>query len=83
MAAAIEKALLRPSDESTSTDKVVTTLTVPKDVPFTLSVAPGTIMEDILPNVASESPDLPGNFLPITFDSNIIWMIFHQMPLVI
>jgi uncharacterized C2H2 Zn-finger protein len=71
MAAAIEKALLRPSDESTSTDKVVTTLTVPKDVPFTLSVAPGTIMEDILPNVASDTPDPPGNFLPITFDSNM------------
>jgi hypothetical protein len=71
MAAAIEKALLRPSNESTSTDKVVTTLTVPKDVPFTLSVAPDITMEDIIPNAASETSDLQGNFIPITSDSKM------------
>jgi hypothetical protein len=61
MAAEIERALLNPSKATVSPDKVVATITVPKDLPFTISAPTPDIpagLEDLVAGLTS-GPTLP------------------------
>ena len=65
MAAQIERALLNPT-KSKTTESVVATIAVPKDVPFTLSKAPSMEVEDTQGSV--DNHNVQGEELPITFN---------------
>jgi hypothetical protein len=61
MAAEIERALLNPSKAPVTPDKVVATITVPKDLPFTISAPTPDIpegLEDLVAGLTS-GPTLP------------------------
>jgi hypothetical protein len=64
MAAQIERALLNPSKAKT-TDKVVATIAVPTDAPFTISKAPSMEVMDTQGSVNVHT--VQGETLPITF----------------
>jgi hypothetical protein len=68
MAAATEKALLTPTKKLKTADKVVASIQVPKDTPFTLSKAPSSELKDIKLDANNQTPT--GNIFPVTFTIN-------------
>ena len=67
MTATIEKAPMIPAKKSKTTDKVVTSLAVPQDTPFTIAKAPSKDSEDSTKDVNN---NIQGNCLPIIFTIN-------------